>query len=93
MNSSFWFTTINLGWSVVICIAKGSRFNLQMKLDLFLLKISFVLANRVDPDEMPHYGAFHLGLHCLPKYHAAFHLGLHCLQSTHLRVTRIMTKG
>ena len=32
------------------------------------LKIGFVLANGVDPDEMPHYVAFHLGLHCLSKY-------------------------
>ena len=36
---------------------------------LFLsLKIVFVLANREDPDKMTHFGAFHLGLHCLPKY-------------------------
>ena len=27
-----------------------------------------ILANSVDPDEMQHYAAFHLGLHCLPKY-------------------------
>ena len=32
------------------------------------LKIGFVSANSEDPDEMPHYVAFHLGLHCLPKY-------------------------
>ena len=32
------------------------------------LKIIFVLANSVDPDEMPHYASFHLFLHCLPKY-------------------------
>ena len=25
-------------------------------------------ANSADPDEMQHYAAFHLGLHCLPKY-------------------------
>ena len=30
--------------------------------------IVFVSANSVDPDEMPHHVAFHLGLHCLPKY-------------------------
>ena len=24
--------------------------------------------NSADPDEMPPYAAFHLGLHCLPKY-------------------------
>ena len=32
------------------------------------LKIHFVIANSVDPDKMLHYAAFHLGLHCLPKY-------------------------
>ena len=32
------------------------------------LKIDFVVANSADPDEMSHYAAFHLGLHCLPKY-------------------------
>ena len=31
------------------------------------LKIIFVLANSVDPDEMLHYAAFHLDLHCLTK--------------------------
>ena len=30
--------------------------------------INFDLANSSDPDEMPHYVAFHLGLRCLPKY-------------------------
>ena len=30
--------------------------------------ILFILANSVDPDEMPPYAAFHLVLHCLPKY-------------------------
>ena len=33
------------------------------------LKIVFILAaNSADPDEMPPKVAFHLGLHCLPKY-------------------------
>ena len=37
--------------------------------DVFMsLEIVFILANRADPDEMPLYAAFHLGLHCLPKY-------------------------
>ena len=27
-----------------------------------------ILANSADPDEMQHDAAFHLGLHCLPKY-------------------------
>ena len=30
--------------------------------------MDFVLANNADPDEIPHYTAFHLGPHCLPKY-------------------------
>ena len=29
---------------------------------------SLTLTNSVDPDEMQHYAAFHLGLHCLQKY-------------------------
>ena len=37
--------------------------------DVFLsLKVVFILVNSSDPDEMQHYAAFHLGLHCLPKY-------------------------
>ena len=32
------------------------------------LKVAFTLANSADPDEMLHCVAFHLGLHCLPKY-------------------------
>ena len=32
------------------------------------MKIGLILANSTDPDEMPPQAAFHLGLHCLPKY-------------------------
>ena len=32
------------------------------------LKFDFVLANSADPDEKPHYAAFDLDFHCLPKY-------------------------
>ena len=36
---------------------------------IFLLpNIYFVLPNSGDLDKMPHYAAFHLGLHCLTKY-------------------------
>ena len=34
----------------------------------FSLEDVVVLANNVNLDEMPHYAAFHLGLHCLSKY-------------------------
>ena len=32
------------------------------------LKTLFILANTEDPDEIPSYAAFRLGLHCLLKY-------------------------
>ena len=32
------------------------------------MKIIFILAKSAGPDEMQHIMAFHLGLHCLPKY-------------------------
>ena len=32
------------------------------------LKVILILAKSADPDEMQHYAAFHLGLHCLPNY-------------------------
>ena len=38
------------------------------KILFFRLKIFFTITNSVDPDEMQHYAAFHLGLHCLQKY-------------------------
>ena len=35
--------------------------------DVFLyLKVGLMLANSADTDEVQHYAAFHLGLHCLP---------------------------
>ena len=37
--------------------------------DVYLsVMVVLILARSVDPDEMQHYVAFHLGLHCLPKY-------------------------
>ena len=36
--------------------------------ELCSLLAVFILANSVDPDEMWCFAAFHLGLHCLPKY-------------------------
>ena len=32
------------------------------------LTVVLILANSADPDEMQHTAAFHLDLHCLPKY-------------------------
>ena len=41
-----------------------------IKRNVFCHKIFFTLTNSVDPDEMPHHAAFHLGLHCMlfPEY-------------------------
>ena len=38
------------------------------KIAFIFLKVVPISANSVDPDEMPHFAAFHLGLHFLPKY-------------------------
>ena len=72
--------TINLlytdGFFLLICHSKFgivhytylgvSDFNFKRLYSLF--KDHFTLTNNVDPDEMQHYAAFHLGLHCLQKY-------------------------
>ena len=34
----------------------------------FVGRSFFTLTNNVHPDEMPHYAAFHLDLHCLENY-------------------------
>ena len=49
---------------------KGSQIEFSKLLyDVFLsLKVVLIIANSVDSDEMQHNAAFHLGLHCLPKY-------------------------
>ena len=44
------------------CILTGQRFNFQLN-----LKTVLVLANSVDSGEIPHYAAFHPGLHYLSK--------------------------
>ena len=75
MDSSFWFDTIQLGWSIVyikgsqVIILKKKKKKKKKKNSEFLsLKIVFVLTDSENPDEMLHYAAFHQGLHCLPKY-------------------------
>ena len=49
-------------------ILRGHRFEFSNKIVFLSMKIVFVLTNSADPDGMRHYAAFHLGLHCLPKY-------------------------
>ena len=52
-----------------IAYIEGLLVIISKKLVLFKLSEDFLfLASSVDPDEMLHYVAFHLGLHCLSKY-------------------------
>ena len=48
---------------------EGSHVTISKQNIAFLsLKIGFVFSNTAEPDEMPLYATFHLGLQCLPKY-------------------------
>ena len=67
MNSSFWIDAINLEWSIVYF--KGSQVLISKQNYGFSLKIIFVLANSVDPDEMPHYEAFNPDLSVCSCYY------------------------
>ena len=72
MNSSYLYYKIHFGLSIVYI--EGSQVIISKKYCFITLKINFVLANSADSDEMLHYAAFHLCLHCLPKY--LFYKGL-----------------
>ena len=49
-------------------ISKGVGLYFSKQIVFFCLKFFFTFTNSVDPDEMQHYAAFHLGIHCLQKY-------------------------
>ena len=56
------------GLDCPLYILRGHRLKFPIH-DVFkFLKIALTSAKSVDPDEMQHYAAFHLGLHCLQKY-------------------------
>ena len=67
VDSSFWFTPIYLGCPLYLSRGFKLLF-LKRILYYFVWKSFFTFTNSVDPDEMQHYAAFHLGLHCLQKY-------------------------
>ena len=53
---------------LLIVYIKGPQVDF-LNYDIFLsLKVVLILANSTGSVEMQHYVAFHLGLHCLPKY-------------------------
>ena len=58
------FDTVKSGW--VYAFIEGLQVIISIINIIFLsLKIDFVSANSADPNEMPPYAAFHLGLHSL----------------------------
>ena len=63
MNFSIKVNTIKLEWSIVYI--EGSSVNFQKIFFFLSLMIDFILANSANPDEMPPYAAFHLGLNFL----------------------------
>ena len=57
-----------IGITPVLYILRDHRSAFPIMKYFFLWRFFFTLTNSVDPDEMPHHVAFHLGLHCLSKY-------------------------
>ena len=50
------------------CLGHSAKFlNSVIFLSLKIQSDCFILVNSGDTYEMPHFVAFHLGLHCLPK--------------------------
>ena len=66
MDVPIQINTIRMGFP--IHILRGHRLKFSNNYVLQSLKIVFIFANSAGPDEMPRCVAFHLGLHCLPKY-------------------------
>ena len=56
--------------AIVYTALTTSLSNVQISLtgDIMFYTGDFVSVNSADPDETPHYAAFHLGLHCLSKF-------------------------
>ena len=66
MEFSIKFDTAMSRWFIIY--NEGSQVTILKNIVFPSLKIDLVLTKGIDPDEMPHYAAFHLGFHCLPKY-------------------------
>ena len=61
-----------------IHVWRSHRLYLKKDIVFLSLQTNFVLSNSADPDEILHYAAFHLGLHCLPSTHRAHPVTSHC---------------
>ena len=60
MEFSIKFDSVMSGKFIIYI--KGSQVIISLKCYFSVSEVC------LDPDEMPHYVAFYLGLHCLPKY-------------------------
>ena len=60
-----WYDKLGIVHSTYLGV---SGYNFPPKNVSFCLKILFTFTNSVEPDEMQHYAAFHLRLHCLRKF-------------------------
>ena len=60
--------TIKIGLSILHIEGSQITFFFRKAIAFLSLKINIVSANSADSDKIPHYVAFHLGRHCLPKY-------------------------
>ena len=58
-----WAFTFCQSLRLVIVFMESHVYNVRIDCIYIFLKIVSVLANSVDPDEMPHFAAFHLGRH------------------------------
>ena len=65
MIPSFWFYTKT--WDSPLYVMRSCvGYNFKTNLYFSFYEDHFcIIANSVEPDEMRHYAAFHLGLHCL----------------------------
>ena len=63
MHYSFWFNTKT--WDNPLYISRGVRLFFSKKKNCIILS-EYLYS--LDPDEIQHYAAFHLGLHCLQSY-------------------------
>ena len=60
------FDTVKSGWCIVYI--EVSQVIIFSKYGISVSEDCFCLSKQCSPDEMLHFAAFHLGLHCLPKY-------------------------
>ena len=69
-DAPIYIATISMG--LPIWYFKGSHIEVFKLWCFSPQKVVLIVANGADPDEMQHYAAFHLCLHCLSDYPFVF---------------------